>query len=1163
MPQWTTQQNNAIKARNANILVSAAAGSGKTAVLVERVKEIITDKSNPVNVDRLLIVTFTNAAAAEMKSRIASKLEDIIKENPADMNAQKQMSLLPCARICTIDSFCLNLVKDNFFNLGISQDFTIIDEAEANILSETALNTVLDSFYEESNPEFLKLTEMLSSPKDDKALISAVKKIYNYIYAQPFPIKWLYEMAELYNPSVSLEESVWYSYLTEEIKSALNYGRSLVLQCMDLLEPSDELFDKYSENLEDDLRIYDYLIEHSDGKWDDIVESFKNISFSRLANKRGYESPIKYDLISRRDTYKNIVNKDLKALFCAMADDYTEDMKELYPLLKKLCEVVEALDKELLALKEQRNGYSFSDVEHFAIRLLVDTDENGNTFKSDLAVDMENNFYEILIDEYQDTNEAQDLIYSMLSNGKNCFMVGDVKQSIYRFRLAMPHIFISKRNQYKSYNENECDNAKIILDKNFRSRKNICDYVNYVFSSFMSKKVGEIDYNENEFLNYGADYEDKNILSAQLKILQGTKGKDFDENEAAYIANTILAKVKAGELVKEGNSYRPIRFGDFAILLRSTKRHINEYNEVLTAFGIPVICDNSSNLFESNEIKILLSLLRVIDNPMQDIPLLSVMMSPLYGFTADEMAEIKTESNNRNTNLYTSVINSKSDKVKCFLEEIDMFGKVVVTMSVSFFIRYICEYKSIFAFANALGNGEQRCRNISKFIDFAAAFDASDSVGLTSFMRYADKVAESEKGIESASLNSAAEDAVAIMSVHHSKGLEFPVVILAGASRKYNVRDLADRLLLSPFLGLGVRMHNEEQLFDYNTIPYVVVKEQNKAALISENLRVLYVAMTRAKEQFISFVTVNHLDSRINTLASKISEGYINPYQCRGINCDGDFLLMAALIHQNGGELRKLINMNVKTVAADFPLDVEIINSVDEIEEIIDTEKAKPNKSIVEAIDKKIQFNYENSKLASVSAKRTASSLDDSVKNFDYFASSKPAFMNDGEMTPGEKGTAMHAFMQFCDYANAKNNLENEILRLTENAFITREQADSLNRESLSELFNSDFADRMFNSDKIYRELKISSFVKARDIEDIDSDEEILIQGISDCVFEENGELVLVDYKTDRVKSEKQLLSMYENQIAFYKNAVAKAFGKNVKEAVLYSFKLGKVCHYK
>ncbi|MDE5995680.1 MAG: PD-(D/E)XK nuclease family protein [Eubacterium sp.] len=401
-------------------------------------------------------------------------------------------------------------------------------------------------------------------------------------------------------------------------------------------------------------------------------------------------------------------------------------------------------------------------------------------------------------------------------------------------------------------------------------------------------------------------------------------------------------------------------------------------------------------------------------------------------------------------------------------------------------------------------------------------------------MRLVDKVEESDSGIDSAVLNPSAENAVSIMSIHHSKGLEFPVVILAGASRKYNTLDLSDKLLLNSSLGLGVKMHNEEKLYNYNTIPYVVLKEKNKIALISENLRVLYVALTRAKEQFITFVTTENLSSKIASLSSKITDGMVNPYLCKSIKSDADFVLLSALTHQNGKKLREYAEIDIKTAVADFLLDVEIMDTVDDIEEAIEEEKAAPDFEMVSKIEEKLSFEYENLHISSVPAKRTASSLDDSIKGFDYFASSKPAFMNEEGMSPSEKGTAMHSFMQYCDYNNAKNNLEDEIARLQNKAYLTEEQANSLSREELSTLFHSDFAQRMFNADKLYREFKVSSFVKLSEIEEIDSDEEILVQGISDCVFEENGELVLVDYKTDKVKSENQLLSMYKNQIAFY-----------------------------
>ncbi|MCH5320852.1 MAG: UvrD-helicase domain-containing protein [Eubacterium sp.] len=812
--------------------------------------------------------------------------------------------------------------------------------------------------------------------------------------------------------------------------------------------------------------------------------------------------------------------------------------------------------------KRERNTYSFSDIEHFAIKLLFDIDENGKIIKTKLADDLSSNFYEILVDEYQDTNEAQDLLFTYLSNGRNLFTVGDIKQSIYRFRLAMPHIFNDRKKRYANYDSTDNEaNSKIILDKNFRSRKDICSYVNFIFSNLMSEELGELDYNEEEYLNCGAEYDDSNIPSAQIKILDGVKGEDTDKIEATYIAQTIINKVNSGELIKDGDTYRPIQYGDFVILLRSLKSHINDYSEVLSEYGIPVICDNSTNLFDNNEIKMIMSLLRAIDNPMQDIPLLATMMSPFYAFSADEMAQIRVDTKGKR--LYSSVFNSTNNKVKAFIDDLGNLRKISVTMSVAGFIRYIVEEKGMIAYINAMGNAEQRYQNILKLISFAQSFDNGVNVGLTAFIRYIDKIISSDKSIDSASLNTGSQNAVTIMSVHHSKGLEFPVCILAGANRQYNKKDLSDKLLLNTCYGLGIKCHNEELMYQYKSIPYSVIKDKNTVELMSENLRVLYVALTRAKEQFITFITCSNLEKKLNKLSSNIIGDEINPYTLRKINCDADFFLMCSLLHKDSDILREYLERDIKIKLSDFPISIEITDEIDLSENQIDIEYVSAKDSIVTEIEKKLQFSYERKELENLSAKLTASALDSVETGFEFITSSKPAFMNKTGLTASQRGTAMHTFMQYCEYENAKNDLEKEISRLVDKGFLTSEQAHSLDRNKLNSFFNSTFADRLFLSDRIYRELKVSSFIKANEIYNTDYDDDILVQGIADCVFEENGELVLLDYKTDRVRDDEELLERYKKQIMFYKKAVSLTLKKPVKESILYSFYLGKPCYYK
>ncbi len=1162
MPQWTRQQNNAITAKNRNILVSAAAGSGKTAVLVERVKRLITDKENPVSIDKLLIVTFTNAAAAEMKYRISKALNTCIKENPDDVYYRRQLSLLPTAKICTIDSFCANLVRENFYDLSINQDFTILDESELQLLEDTVINDVLDEFFNQNDSSFISLIESFTTPDNDKPVIEAVKKLLRFIYAQPFPYIWLNQAIERYNPNTEFSDTIWYKYVREQINYLLQLGMNLVNKNISLTDFDDEkLNQKYLAVFEDDLTEYTRFQNCTEGSWNDLV-SQRDASFKRMPSSAKADKAITAQLKANRDIYKSLLADEIPSFLTCDEQDYKNDMKMLYAQFSALLKLVKAVDKRLMEEKRERNAFSFSDIEHFAITLLFNINEQGRIEKTPIADNLSRDFYEILVDEYQDTNEAQDLLFTYLSNGKNLFTVGDIKQSIYRFRLAMPHIFNEKKKAYHAYNpEDDFTDSKIILDKNFRSRKNICSYVNYIFSNLMSEKLGELEYDSEEYLNCGADYVECEIPSAQIKILEGVKGEDTEKKEAAFIARTIINKVNSKELIKDGDVYRPIRYGDFVILMRSLKNNISIYSKVLADYGIPVICDNSTNLFENNEIRMILSMLRTIDNPMLDIPLLATMLSPFYGFTNDELAKIKVDSGNKN--LYTCVYNSDMPKVKNFINDQSELRRISVTMSVSSFIRYLVEEKGMIAYINAIGNAEQRYQNILKLISFASGFDSGNNVGLTAFIRYIDKIIASGKGVDSASLNAGGENAVTIMSVHHSKGLEFPVCILAGANKQYNKSDLSDKLLLNTKLGIGIKCHNEEHLYQYKSLPYSVIKDKNTTELMSENLRVLYVALTRAKEQFITFISCDSLESKLKRLSSVIIDGKVNPYLARKINCDADFFLLCALMHKNADVLRERIENEIDIKQTDFALDIEIQNEIDILEDNQNIEFVDYNEETVEKIKNKLDFKYERMELENVSAKLTASSLDSIDNGFDFITSSKPSFLNKGGLTAAQRGTAMHSFMQFCIYENAKNSLEAEIERLTLLGHISLEEAESLDCDRLKKLFNGAFADRMFGADKLYREIKVSAFVPVKEIYGIDCDDNILIQGIADCVFEENGELVIVDYKTDRVNSGDALLERYIKQIEFYKFAVAKALKKPVKEAALYSFYLNKAYYYK
>ena len=1030
------------------------------------------------------------------------------------------------------------------------------------MLEDNIINEIIDEHFEENDDLLIKVMEHFNKPDSEKPFIDVIKKVRHFIYAQPFPYTWAYKMAELYSPKVEFESSVWYKYVIDEADYLISLAKTSLLTNLNLLNQIDD--EKLNASFEstfqsDAARIsgYDEKIHTS---WDEAAD-FGPLKFSNLPRTTKLDEVLANLIKANRELYKGIIKK-VPSLFICKKDEYIASMANLYPLLVKLIDIVKEVDKRLMEEKIERNSYTFSDTEHFAINLLFSI-EDDKIVKKELANRLSNEFEEILVDEYQDTNEAQDLLFTYLSNGRNLFTVGDIKQSIYRFRLAMPNIFNDKRKSYALYNKNDNNvSSKIILDKNFRSSKGVCDYVNFVFTHIMSEDVGEINYDKQDWLNFGANYKESDIPAAQINIIDKAKGEDKDKIEALQIAKLIKQKVKNKEQIKDGDIYRDVKYSDFAILFRSVKNHVEDYVEVLTNNSIPVVCDNSASLFESNEIKIILSYLRTIDNPTKEISLISTMMSPIYGFTADELAEIRIENNYKN--FYFSLINSKMPKAIDFVNDIKNLKKLSVTMSVSNFIRYLIEEKGIVAFSNAMGNGEQRYQNILSLISFAQRFDSGVNIGLTSFIRYVDKIIDSNSSVDAKAMLSGNDNAVTIMTVHHSKGLEFPICILAGSSREYNTKELSENLLMNTKYGFGLKVHNEEMMYNIPSLPYAVIKSKSAKELMSENLRVLYVAMTRAKEQFITFFSCENLDSKINKkFVPNLIDGKITPYTVNSCSSDGELLLLCALFHKNGRVLREYSNLPILAETTQFDMSINVIEPEQYNEENIQEDETQFDEKILKDIEDKLSYKYEYLPLSTISSKMTASSLDDSDSNFEFITSSKPAFMNKAEMTPAQRGTAMHTFMQFCDYKGAKDNLEEEISRLLNYGFISNEQADCLDRRRLNSFFLSDFSKRMFKSDNIYREIKVSTFIKASDIYDVKFDNDILVQGIADCVFEEKGELVLVDYKTDRVKNENELLERYKKQIAFYSKAIEKTLKKPVKEAVLYSFYLEKVCIYK
>lgn len=1156
MRDWTNAQKAAILAKDSDILVSAAAGSGKTAVLVQRVIEKITSKEDNTNLDELLVVTFTNAAAAEMKTRIENALGEILANNPYDSNAIKQMSMLSNAKISTIDAFCGNLVRENFFLLDIEQDFKILDDAQALLVEDNAINKVIDELYKVGDPKFKSLVELLSSSKSDAGFIEAIKKINTYIMVQAFPFDWLDSLAEGYNPKLNIEDSAWGSYMLEQLDSNLDYAFKLLDNSRKALTIDDCAYDKLDNIINSDLLIFMKIREAK--SWDEIVDACANISYERMVS-RVDEFSAKKIIAKNRDLYKEVLEKDIVPFFTTKSDDFKAENEYLYPIIKLLAEIVKQYNAEMLEIKKELNSYTFSDIQHFAIDLLFTKDENGNIIKTDIAKQLENSYKEILVDEYQDTNYAQDKLFETLSNGHNRFMVGDVKQSIYRFRLAMPQIFTDKKNAFDAYPTDFSLHQRIILDQNFRSREGICGLTNFIFSKLMSEKVGELKYTTEEYLNNGAKYLPTDIPSAQMKIVTLPKEENVDEYEAKQVASLILDKINNKEQIKDGDSYRDVCFSDFALLFRAASTRMPIFRRVFAEYGIPVIANNKLNLFESNEVSILVSLLRTIDNPSLDIPLLATLMSVFYGYSADDIssARVKTKAKN----LYGSI--SNDENFSKFIDDLNRYRKYAASMSVESFIRQIIAETSYLSVISAMGNAEQRKLNVMKLVELAKSYDNGENVGLTAFIRYVDSIMKAKVNVESASVNNASTNAVTLTTIHGSKGLEYPICIFVGTNHAYNKQDNSSLVQLNPTYGIGVKVHNEEGLYRYNSAQYNCIKDINSTAGMSENLRVLYVAITRAKEQFITFITHSNPEKRINEVSKKIVDNKIAPEVVKHISSDADMMLLCALLHKDADELRQYAESDI---TPDFSFDFDW--SFDFIDELSETEvedeiKAEADEKLVAQIADKLSYKYDRCDLSSFSSLRVASQLDEKNNGFKYLATSRPAFLNKASLTPAQKGTAMHKFMEHCDYKESRSNLDTVINDLINRQLLTEEEANCLDKAKLNIFFNSKLMYRMINSDNIHREIKVSTFIPVCELENTDYTDEVLVRGVADCVFEENGELVLVDYKTDRVENESELLERYQNQLSFYKKAIERKLEKPVKQALLYSFWLNKECIYK
>lgn len=1156
---WTAAQKNAIEASSGTILVSAAAGSGKTSVLVERIVRMITDSENPVSPDSLLVVTFTNAAAAEMRSRIYKRISS--DESLLKGKRNERISLLSKLgemNVCTMDSFCMKLVKENFHILGIEADFRMLEAGENEELKYNAAVKVLERRFVQQTESFEPLAKMFQSGKNDRQFIETVIRLSDFSMSEADPSEWLNGVLKQFERCTA-EKSVWGAKILGEVLSDLEFCVYLFECALDDIREDEELGKVYTAHFSNERDMLKSALEKiKQVPWNEKIQLIAHLE-DTLHSKphnlprvpKGYaDNPSKLSAAAKRDKAKGIIKK-AREYFNITEEENAEDINIVAAAAKELTETVNEYNNELLSMKKELSAFDFSDIAHFALQLLHDKDAADG--KTHLARELSEKFSEILIDEYQDTNRAQDELFRSVSkDSNNMFFVGDVKQSIYRFRLASPEIFIEKSDEFPYYDGNEV-RSKIILGENFRSRKGILEAVNFVFSSLMSKECGEIEYNDDEKLNFPASGKVFDECEVSLAVLASPETELY-VTEAEYIAGTIKSMIDKGTETSPG---KRAEYSDFCILMRSPSGIAKTYIKALRKRGIPVASDVSQSFFETPEIKTVMSYLRSIDNPGRDTDLLAVMLSPLFGFTADDAARLRLLYG-RKASLYSCVLRGAQDNnAKCRLlsERIDYYKHLAACSDAGNVLREIYSDTAFDSIVSAMNDGETRKKNLKLLLEKAE--NGGDMFSnLSSFVRYTQRLRDSATDIGA----SVGANGVRIMSMHKSKGLEFPFVFIAGTSKKFNKSDASSSLVINHELGFGMKRREPENIRNFDTLSSVAVRQEINRNLMSEELRVYYVALTRAKQKLFIPLTFRNPAKKISETEYILSNcDKISPYLVKHAVNASDWFLYAFLKHPDLNCIRsRLPDMLPKGI-------IEAVYYSEPVccdEEFIEKENAVYDEELLRVISDKASFRYKYADISSALSKHTASSMND--EHFDpvSFGKAVPAFMFSKSFSPSDIGTFTHRFLQYCDFSRCKENIAPECERLIKEGRFTEEQMAVIDTQAISVFVNSDIMKRVALADAVYRE---KQFTMAKSLCDIDkrippefSDEKTVIIGKIDLVFTESDGAVIVDYKTDNIDDISVLVDRYRRQMELYSEALSKSMGLKVKECILYSLKLRK-----
>ena len=1150
--QWTDEQRSAIGDRGGQLLVSAAAGSGKTAVLVERAVSLICDPVHPIPADHLLIVTFTNAAAAELRGRIADRLAQEARQNPGSGSLRRQQLLLQRASICTIDAFCLDMLRKHFSTLDIPPDFSTGSEADLAVLRAEVLAEVLEDAYED--PDFCAFADLYGKGRSDAAAEGAVLSLYGFLTTQPDPEQTLERFCTLWQQELPFSDTPWAAHLLAIARQTLDTALRLLADAQRIAGDVPELQEKYLPALLEGERALEAIRDQVQARrWDDacaLVQGFKFPAFKAL---RGYQGDEGEQVKGLRDTAKELVDNLQKNVFICTQAEFEADRRRAVPMVQALVRTVREFRRRYFEAKVQEKILDFSDFEHLTLHLL--RDDQGR--RTPLADEISQGYDAVMVDEYQDTNLLQDTLYRCLArpDGSNLFFVGDLKQSIYRFRQADPAVFLEKLDRFVPLGQGYP--ARIDLKNNFRSAPGVIDGINYLFEMLMDRDLGGVEYGPTQRLWVNPQENYAYTGGVELRVLCADPGC----GDADYIARRIRRMVEEGFPVRtKDGAQRPAAYEDFCILLR-TRGSFDQYAAALEAQGIPVYVDSTENLLDAPHIRPLAALLRVLDNPAQDVYLASVMLSPLFDFTPDDLVRLRTRYGK--CSLYGSVAaahehaatSQEEPRVVEFYETLARMRRLARTLPAQRLLEEILAQTGYLAAVGALENGQRRRQDLRQFVRYAAA--AAGQAGLAGLVRAMD--AAQQSGVVGSTSGQKQAGCVSVMTVHRSKGLEFPVVFMADAGHQFNLRDLAGPVLCHTSLGLGLKLRAQSGI--YPTAAHQAVAQALKEESLSEEMRVLYVALTRARDRLIITLPMrDDLARTINRLAPFLTGERPDRQVLRHVNGPQNWLLAAAAMHPAGKPLRELCAAPVGWRVDAPPLEIGV-------EEIGQTEvqllpgtglpTASADPQLLARLEQQFAWSYPQQALTDLPAKVSVTAV---VHRQEEPTLQRPAFLSRQGLSAAERGTALHAFLQYADLEGAARDLRAEAQRQQKLGLLAPELADQLDWAALERFFAGPVFARICGAEQQLREYEFITSIPAARVAQPGQDTgdaRVLVQGVADLVLVWSDHAEILDYKTDRTKDPDQLRSAYAGQLQLYADAIRKRLGLPVTRCSLYSFALG------